>query len=40
LELKFGPKRPLIVVLGVMLGGILSILIVLARHFSVKTEQD
>ena len=33
---KAGPKRALIVVLGTMLGGILSILIVLIRYFSKK----
>jgi uncharacterized protein involved in exopolysaccharide biosynthesis len=33
-EQKSGPKRALIVVLGTMLGGILSILIVLIRHFT------
>jgi uncharacterized protein involved in exopolysaccharide biosynthesis len=43
-ENKAGPKRALIVVLGTMLGGILSVLIVLIRHFSkskkvVKTEE-
>ena len=32
-EQKSGPKRALIVVLVTMLGGILSILIVLVRHF-------
>jgi LPS O-antigen subunit length determinant protein (WzzB/FepE family) len=31
---KSGPKRALIVVLGTMLGGILSVLIVLVRHFT------
>jgi LPS O-antigen subunit length determinant protein (WzzB/FepE family) len=43
-EKKAGPKRALIVVLGTMLGGILSVLIVLVRHFTkskkvVKTEE-
>jgi len=33
---KAGPKRALIVVLGTMLGGMLSILIVLIRYFSKK----
>jgi uncharacterized protein involved in exopolysaccharide biosynthesis len=33
---KSGPKRALIVVLGTMLGGMLSILIVLIRYFSKK----
>jgi uncharacterized protein involved in exopolysaccharide biosynthesis len=33
-EVKFKPKRALIVVLGVLLGGILSTLIVLIRYFS------
>lgn len=43
-EKKAGPKRALIVVLGTMLGGILSVLIVLIRHFTkskklVKPEE-
>jgi uncharacterized protein involved in exopolysaccharide biosynthesis len=43
-EKKAGPKRALIVVLGTMLGGIVSVLIVLIRYFSqnnklVKTEK-
>jgi uncharacterized protein involved in exopolysaccharide biosynthesis len=43
-EKKAGPKRALIVVLGTMLGGILSVLVVLIRYFSknnklVKTEK-
>jgi LPS O-antigen subunit length determinant protein (WzzB/FepE family) len=33
---KAGPKRALIVVLGTMLGGILSVLMVLIRYFSKK----
>ena len=33
---KEGPKRALIVVLGTMLGGMLSVLIVLIRYFSKK----
>jgi uncharacterized protein involved in exopolysaccharide biosynthesis len=33
---KAGPKRALIVVLGIMFGGILSVLIVLIRYFSNK----
>ena len=33
-ELKFKPKRALIVILGLMLGGILSVLFVLIRYFS------
>jgi uncharacterized protein involved in exopolysaccharide biosynthesis len=33
---KAGPKRALIVVLGTMLGGMLSVLIVLIRYFSKK----
>jgi uncharacterized protein involved in exopolysaccharide biosynthesis len=33
-EQKSGPKRALIVVLGTMLGGILSVLVVLIRHFT------
>jgi len=44
-EEKAGPKRALIVVLGTMLGGILSVLIVLIRHFtnsaqSTRTKED
>jgi len=44
-ELKAGPKRALIVVLGTMLGGILSVLIVLIRLFtnsgkSTRTKED
>jgi hypothetical protein len=44
-EQKSGPKRALIVVLGTMLGGMLSILIVLIRHFtnnnkSTKTKEE
>ncbi|WP_310649689.1 MULTISPECIES: Wzz/FepE/Etk N-terminal domain-containing protein [unclassified Colwellia] len=44
-EQKSGPKRALIVVLGTMLGGILSILIVLIRHFTnnnklTKTKEE
>lgn len=35
-DTKDKPKRALIVVLGTMLGGILSVLIVLIRHFSRK----
>lgn len=35
---KSGPKRALIVVLGTILGGILSVLIVLIRYFSNKTN--
>jgi capsular polysaccharide biosynthesis protein len=38
-ELKFKPKRALIVVLGVMLGGILAILIVLVRYFVTKNKK-
>jgi LPS O-antigen subunit length determinant protein (WzzB/FepE family) len=37
-EKKSGPKRALIVVLGTMLGGILSILIVLIRHFTKNNK--
>ncbi len=36
-EEKAGPKRSLIVVLGTMLGGILSVMIVLVRYFT-KTK--
>jgi len=44
-ELKAGPKRTLIVVLGTMLGCMLSVLIVLIRYFtnngkSTKTKED
>jgi uncharacterized protein involved in exopolysaccharide biosynthesis len=39
-ELKAKPKRALIVVLAVLLGGILSVIIVLIRYFSARTEQD
>ena len=35
-EEKAKPKRALIVVLGTMLGGILSVLIVLIRYFTRK----
>ena len=35
---KSGPKRALIVVLGTMLGGILSVLIVLVRYFTHSTS--
>lgn len=35
-EIKNGPKRPLICILGALLGGILSVLFVLIRHFSRK----
>ena len=35
-DTKDKPKRALIVVLGTMLGGILSVLIVLIRYFSKK----
>lgn len=39
-EEKAKPKRALIVVLGTMLGGILSVLIVLVRYFSNKNKQE
>ena len=39
-EEKAKPKRALIVVLGTMLGGILSVLIVLIRYFSNKSDQN
>jgi LPS O-antigen subunit length determinant protein (WzzB/FepE family) len=35
-DTKAGPKRALIVVLGTMLGGILSVLMVLIRYFTKK----
>tara|TARA_R110002167_G_scaffold147240_1_gene339286 strand:+ start:1602 stop:2546 length:945 start_codon:yes stop_codon:yes gene_type:complete len=38
-EEKAKPKRALIVILGTMLGGILSVLIVLIRHFYSKNGQ-
>ena len=37
-ELKAKPKRPLIAVLGTMLGGMLGVLIVLVRYFSRKDD--
>ena len=37
---KAGPKRALIVVLGTMLGGMLSVLIVLIRYFSNKNSTE
>jgi uncharacterized protein involved in exopolysaccharide biosynthesis len=37
-EEKFKPKRALICVLGVLLGGMLSVMIVLVRHFVSKDE--
>ena len=39
-EEKAKPKRALIVVLGTMLGGILSVLLVLIRYFSAKNQQE
>jgi len=39
-EKKAGPKRALIVALGTMLGGILSVLIVLIRHFTKNNKLD
>jgi LPS O-antigen subunit length determinant protein (WzzB/FepE family) len=39
-EKKAGPKRALIFVLGTMLGGILSVLIVLIRHFTKPNKQN
>jgi uncharacterized protein involved in exopolysaccharide biosynthesis len=39
-EEKAKPKRALIVVLGTILGGILSVLIVLIRHFSSKNGKN
>jgi len=38
-EEKFKPKRALICVLGVLLGGMLSVMIVLIRHFSTKDKK-
>jgi LPS O-antigen subunit length determinant protein (WzzB/FepE family) len=37
---KSGPKRALIVLLGTMLGGILSVLIVLIRYFTKSNSSD
>jgi len=37
---KSGPKRALIVVLGTMLGGMLSVLIVLIRYFTNKKSKE
>ncbi|PKG59189.1 GNVR domain-containing protein, partial [Shewanella sp. GutDb-MelDb] len=37
-EEKAGPKRALICVLGIMLGGILAIMLVLIRHFVKKED--
>ncbi len=37
-EQKFKPKRALICVLGVLLGGMLSVMIVLIRHFVSKSK--
>jgi len=39
-ELKAKPKRALIVILAVLLGGILSVLVVLIRYFSTKAGLD
>lgn len=39
-ELKAKPKRALICVLGVMLGGMLGVLVVLIRHFSQKSDDE
>jgi capsular polysaccharide biosynthesis protein len=39
-EQKAGPKRALIVILGTMLGGILSVLIVLIRHFTKNNQSS
>jgi LPS O-antigen subunit length determinant protein (WzzB/FepE family) len=35
-DIKAGPKRALIVVLGTFVGGVFSVLIVLIRYFSYK----
>jgi LPS O-antigen subunit length determinant protein (WzzB/FepE family) len=35
-DIESGPKRTLIVVLGTILGGLLSILVVLIRYFTKK----
>ena len=37
-EQKFKPKRALICILGFLFGGILSVLIVLARYFLKKAN--
>ena len=39
-EEKAKPKRGIIVVLGIMLGGILSVLIVIVRYFISKNQQE
>ena len=38
MEKKSEPKRPLICILGAMLGGMLSILFVLIRHYAIKQK--
>lgn len=38
-ELKAKPKRALIFVLGVLLGGMLGVLVVLVRHFINKSDE-
>lgn len=39
-DVKAGPKRALIVILGTMLGGILALIIVLIRYYSNKKPTD
>ena len=39
-ELKSKPKRALICVLGTLLGGMLSVLIVLVRHYAFSNKQE
>jgi len=39
-EEKSEPKRALICVLGTLLGGMLSVLIVLVRHYAFSNKQE
>ena len=39
-EEKSEPKRALICVLGTLLGGMLSVLIVLVRHYAFSSKQE
>jgi len=39
-ELKSGPKRSLICVLGVFIGGMLAVMVVIIRYFSNKSAHD
>jgi LPS O-antigen subunit length determinant protein (WzzB/FepE family) len=38
MEEKSEPKRALIVILSALLGGMLSILLVLIRHYAIKQQ--